>query len=111
MITGLIKGDSIELEITANVDITGWKLRAEFYDDSANSVKLATSNSGGSDDQIEVTDASNGVFLVKVDAGDTTNFDDNAKIEIEREDSGGKILTIYQDDIEFGTEKITWSTP
>lgn len=111
MITGIVKGDNIELEITANVDITGWKIRCEIYDDSDNAVKLATANSGGSDDQIEITDASDGVFLIKVDAGETTNFDDNAHIEIEREDADEKILTIYQDDIEFKKEQITWTTP
>jgi len=111
MLSGFVKGDTMELEITANTDITGWKLRCEIYDDNGGSIQLATANSGGSDDQIEVTDASNGVFLVKVEAGLTTNFEDNAFIEIEREDATTKILTIYQDTIKFDEEQITWSTP
>jgi len=111
MLSGFVKGDSIELEITANVDITDWKIRCEIYDDCTNSIKLATSNSGGSDDQIEVTDATNGVFLVKVAKGETTDFKDQSFIEIEREDVDGKILTIYQDTIQFKNERITWTSP
>jgi len=111
MLSGIIKGDSIELEITANTDITSWKLRCEIYDNEDNSIKLATANSGGSNDQIEVTDATDGVFLIKVAKALTTNFQDNAYIEIEREDANEKILTIYQDEILFNKERITWTTP
>jgi hypothetical protein len=107
----LIKGDSIELEITANTDITGWKIRYEFYDKEGNSVQGATSNSGGSDDQVEITDASNGVFLVKVAKNLTTEFENQAFLEIEREDTNEKIKTIFQGDIEFKDEQITWETP
>lgn len=111
MLQGFIKGDTIELEITANIDITGWKLRYEIYDDDCNSIQGATSNSGGSDAQIEVTDETNGVFLLKVAKNETTDFDDNSFIEIEREDVDGKILTIFQDEFKFNSEKITWTTP
>lgn len=107
----LIKGDSIELEITANTDITDWKIRYEFYDKEGNSVQGATSNSGGSDDQVEVTDASDGVFLIKVAKNLTTNFENQAYLEIEREDADEKIKTIFQGEIEFKDEQITWSSP
>lgn len=105
------KGDSIELEITANTDITGWKIRCEFFDKCNNNIKLATTNSGGSDDQIEVTDASTGVFLIKVAKNLTTCFDDNSFIEIEREDTNESILTIYKASVEFENEQITWTDP
>jgi len=111
MLSGFVRGDTIELEITANTDITGWKIRYELYDDSGNSVQGATSNSGGSDSQIEITDEENGIFLLKVAKNETTCFDEHSFIEIEREDSAGKILTIYQDDFIFKAEKITWTTP
>ena len=111
MLSGLVKGDSIDMEITANTDITGWKIRCEIYDDEGNSIKLATANTGGSDDQIEITDAVNGIFTISALKGLTTNFQDLAHIEIEREDSNEKILTIYQDDIQFNREKITWTSP
>ncbi len=111
MLSGFIKGDTIELEITANTNITGWKIRAEIYDVSGNSIKLATANSGGSDSQIEITNITNGVFIIQVGKNLTTNFDTNSKIEIERENADGKILTIYQDDFKFKDEQITWTTP
>lgn len=110
MLSGLVKGDTIELEITANTDATDWKIRCEIFDDCNNSIKLATANSGGSDDQIEITDISNGVFLVKVAKNLTTEFQDNSFIEIERE-ADNKILTIYQAPIQFKKEQIDWTDP
>jgi len=110
MLSGIVKGDNIELEITANVNITGWEIRAEFYDVSGNSVKLATANvTGGSSDQISIDDAANGIFTIKAPAGGTTNFDDKAFLEIERTDGTNK-LTIYQDNIEMKKEQITWTS-
>ena len=106
-----VKGDTIELEITANTDITGWKIRAEFYDLEGNSVQLATANSGGSDSQISIDDATNGVFTITCSAGETTSFENNAFLEIEREDSSGKILTIFNESITMKDEKITWEEP
>lgn len=111
MLSGIIKGDTIELEVTANTDITNWKIRCEIYDNEENAIKLATTNSGGSDSQIEVTDASNGVFMIKVTKNLTTNFNTQSFIEIEREDVDGKLLTVYQDEIQFNDERITWTTP
>lgn len=111
MLSGLIKGDSIDLEITANTDITGWKIRCEIYDDEGNSIKLATENTGGSDEQIEIINEADGIFTISALKGLTTNFQDSAYIEIEREDADGKVLTIYQDTIEFKKEKITWTIP
>ncbi len=81
------------------------------FDNCNNSIKLATANSGGSDDQIEITDVTNGVFLVKVAKNLTTDFDDKSFIEIEREDANEKILTPYQASIKFKTQKIIWTDP
>lgn len=106
-----IKGDAIELEITANTDITGWKIRAEFYDNDGNSVQLATANTGGSDSQISIDDVSNGVFTIICDSDETTDFNDDAFLEIEREDANGKKLTIFKSSITMIKEKITWETP
>jgi hypothetical protein len=106
-----IKGDTIELEITANTDITGWKIRAEFYDIDSSSVQLATVNAGGSDDQISIDTPLSGIFTITCPKGATSGFNNQGFLEIEREDSTGKILTIFQSNIEFADEKITWSTP
>lgn len=111
-----IKGDTIQFEVTADENITGWKIRAELYDEENNNIQLATANSGGSDDQIEVTDAANGVFIIKVPSGETTNMEDLANLEIEVDTGntvGGQseIITIYQGQISLSDEKITWTSP
>ena len=107
-----VKGDTIELEITANTDITGWKIRAEFYDVNGSSVKLASANSGGSDDEISIDNVSEGVFTIMCPAGATTGFDNQSFLEIEREDANGKILTILsKSSINMLDEQITWTDP
>ena len=109
----IVKGDSFQIEGTLEAIITNWKLRCEIYDDCGNCIKLATLNSGGADDQIEITDGANGKFLITVDKNLTTNFDKNSFIEIEAEtdDSPTKIFTINQGQIIFLDEEITWETP
>ncbi len=111
MIEGLIKGDSIIFEVNSDEDITDWKVRAELWDSGTVDIKKATANSGGSDAQIEITIASEGVFLIKIDAGQTTNVADQAFLEIEMENTEGKIWTTYQSIIKFVNERIKWTTP
>jgi hypothetical protein len=110
MLSGFVKGDSIELEITANTDIADWKIRCEIYDQKGNSIKLATENSGGGDSQILVTDSAKGIFTIIVAKALTTSFANDSFIEIERE-VDDKVLTIYQDEMKFKSEKITWVNP
>ncbi len=109
-----VKGDSFQIEGTlGDSDITDWKLRCEIFDDCGLCIKLATLNSGGANNQIEITDASNGVFIITVAKNLTTNFDKNSFIEIEAEtdDSPTKIFTINQGKITFLDEEITWTDP
>ena len=107
-----VKGDNISLEINANTDITGWKIRCEIFDNCGQSVQLATLNSGGADAQIEVTDATNGVFIIKTTKGQTSNFANDGFIEIERETATGEVLTILpKTGISFIDEKINWESP
>ena len=105
------KGDTIELEITANTDITGWLIRAEFYDNNGNTVQLASASAGGSDDQISLDNLTDGIFTITCAKDLTTSFDNDAFLEIERDDSNGKKLTIFQAPVTMKDEKITWSTP
>ena len=113
MLDGLIKGDTIYFEVKADEDITDWKIRAELWDSGSVDIKKATTNSGGADSQIEVTDATDGVFLIKIEKGETTSILDEANLEIECEtnDSPTKIYTVYRAIIKFTTEKIIWTTP
>ncbi len=112
----LVKGDSISLESDIDTDITGWKLRAEIFDDQSHCIKLATSNvTGGSDDQIEILNAttSKSNFIISVPEGATECFEKESQIEIEAETVqtvGGKVekITIFKGKIIFESEEITW---
>lgn len=112
-LTDIVKGDSISLEATLSENITDWKIRCEIWDDCSNCIKLATVNSGGNDAQIEITDAPNGVFIIKVEKDKTTCFADKGFIEIEVENTEipVKQFTIHQGEIDFINERITWKIP
>lgn len=115
MLNKLIKGDSEIFDCDLDSDITGWKIRCEVSDDLKNTIKLATANSGGSNDEIEITNALKGKFQIKIKAGATTIFSDKAKLEIEVETTtliGGlpEVKTIFQGDITFKHQKITWTS-
>jgi len=111
VIKDVVKGDTINLSANLNTDITDWKIRCEIHDDCPHSIKLATTNSGGSTDQIEVTDASAGEFTIKVAKSLTTCFADKSFIEIEIENVAEEIHTVYQGEIWFKSEKIDWTAP
>lgn len=110
-ITNIIKGDSFSLEGTLETDITGWKLRCEIYDDCGQVIKLATENSGGSDDDIEIIEEETGNFIINVAKNLTTNFATKSFIEIEAETADGKIYTIHQGEINFKEQRINWEEP
>ena len=105
-----VKGDSIDLEVTANTSIANWEIRAELYDSNGGSVKLANTLAGGSDSEISVEDETEGVFTLHVASGLTDNFENDAYLEIERVDSDDKKLTIFQGEIKFKNQQIDWST-
>lgn len=111
-ITDIVKGDTFSLEGDLDTAITGWKLRCEIYDECGQCIKLATANSGGSNDQIEITNASDGLFTIKVAKDLTACFADKSFIEIEGETSSGEIYTILpKGEILFLNQKIDWTTP
>ena len=108
-----VKGDSINWECDLNTNITDWKIRCEIWDEG-NCIKLATENSGGSDAEIEVTDATNGKFVLHVPKDETADFCNNeADIEIEVENTNDptEIYTVLQDTLDFKNQKITWTDP
>lgn len=113
MIDELIKGDTILLECKTGEDISNWKIRAELWDgvSAGVDIKKATANSGGSDSQIEVTDVIGGVFIIKINKGETTDIQDQANIEIEVETNEGAVYTVFKSIVKFNDEKIKWSTP
>lgn len=117
VIKDLVNGDSILLEFDIDDDITNWKIRAEIFDNSSRCIKLATSNvTGGSTNQIEVTStsATKSTFLLKVEAGATTNLCDKSALEIEVETTtmiGTKLEkeTNYKATILFDPKEIDWT--
>lgn len=110
-ISNITKSDTINLEADLNTNMIGWSIRCEIYDNSGNCIRLATANTGGSDDQIEITNEANGIFLIKVLKTLTKCFDDKSFIEIEVETDGGEIHTVHQGEILFKKERIDWVTP
>ena len=110
MIDVLFRGDTIEFECDVGENISGWKIRAELYGKDF-SIKKATSNSGGSDNQIKITDALNGKFVICFGKDETKNCSGVATLEIEMETPEGKIYTVYQGKFKFEEAKIDWLTP
>lgn len=107
------KGDTINFEACIHSDITGWKIRAELYDDSNNSIRLANDLSGGDVTQIEVifTSADKSRFLIKVEKGLTTTFDDSAFLEIEVETDDMELFTVMKAELCLTKQRIEWETP
>lgn len=111
------KGKTIQIQSTIDEDTTDWKIRAELHDVAGHSIKLATANSGGSDDEIKKTvEGATSVFIIKVPSGTTTNWDDKVTLEIEAdtgETVGGKaeIVPLYNDEFELEETKINWTDP
>lgn len=97
----LFRGDSIDFECELNLDLTGYKIRAELFDQYCRSIKLATLNAGGSDSEIEVTDDSEGLFTIYIEKDTTNCFHLVSFLEIEIEAPSGKVYTVYFAKISF----------
>ena len=104
------KGASIDLQVYASFDLTNYKIRADFFD-GCNSLQIATSNSGGLDSEILITDASQGIFTVHFNKDLTTDFKEDSVIELELEDPNGDILESRRIPVKLSNQKITWVTP
>jgi len=105
------KSDSMALFCDINVDLTGWKIRCEVYDESGSSIKIATVNSGGTSGDIDIDNYADGFFTINVAKDLTTDFDDTGFIEIEMENSSGDTYTVYQAQFNLTDKKITWTDP
>ena len=110
MIDELVKGDSIDLNCDMGEDIAGWAIRCEIWDSVDGVIEKGSALAGGSDAQIEITDETNGLFTIHVNAGETTNFSDYANIEVEVEVNGKK-FTVLKDALSFQTKRIDWTVP
>ena len=106
-----ILGDTFTLDGVIDTNLTSYKIRCQITDSDENEVKLATSNSGGSDAQIEIINASTGEFIITCAKDLTDNFLNNINIEIEIENSSGQVRTIFKEDFYFEDEDLSWTEP
>jgi len=111
MLDGRFKGDTINFYKRVNVNLTNYKIRAEVFDISGRSLKLANTAAGGSDSQIKITNALKGRFTVIVPAGNLYYWNDQSWIEIQLESSTGSIFTIDKEYLHTAYRKINWQTP
>jgi len=111
MVTEVVKGDTIDFRSRIEEPIIDWKIRATIWDEDDNIIKKATANSGGTVDQVQVTDQANGEFIVHILKGETAGFLDVAQIEVEVEPPTGKVYTLLRDTIVFSPKKIDWTAP
>lgn len=111
------KGKTIQIQSTIDENTSAWKIRAVLHDVSGHSIKLATANSGGSNNEIEKTvEGAKSIFIIKVPSGVTTDWDDKVTLEIEADTGemvGGKpeIVPLYNDDFELEPTEINWTDP
>lgn len=108
-----VLGDTIVINLTIDgIDLSDYKIRGEIYDGS-NSFELANLLSGGSDSQIIATEVDSGMsgFQVTIPAGATNNYLNIAWIDIEIEDTLGRVFTILQQQINFLDREIGWHDP
>jgi len=106
------QGDTLSFPfVVRDTDITGWTLRAQFTDADGNYTKMATSDvTGGSDDEIEITDAESGEFTVTVAKDETDNFCHDCYLEVERELASGVVKTIAKKYIYLEYEDVDWTS-
>lgn len=115
-ITPKVKGDSFDLTFNLIMndgsipDLLNYKIRCEIYD-SSHHIRLASDNSGGSDDEIKVVNL--GKFRIYFAKDLTADFDDvsNIEVEVETTDSPSKKFTILQEEIRFKNQRINWELP
>jgi len=106
-----VLGDTFTLAGQIDTNLTSYKIRCQIYDKDGNEVQLATSNSGGSDSQIEIINASTGEFIITCAKDLTDNFKNDITIEIEIENSSGQVRTIFKENFNFEDEDLTWTEP
>lgn len=107
--TDLHKGDSIVLSGKINQSIQGWEIRCELWDADNHYVRKATANViGGSEQQIEIVDASAGRFKIYVQPIETIQFTGNVNIQIKVKDNFDQETTIQRDYLTITDGRITW---
>jgi len=112
------KGDTInqEYQLFKNKctnkywDLTNFEIRYELKNGTS-TIKKATENVvGGSNSQIEITDAIHGIFIVKISAVESVEFYlGDHDFEIEVTSATGEKTTVGKGEIRIVDEIITWT--
>lgn len=90
-------------------DISTWQIIAEFGDNTLQ-IRKGTSNvTGGSDNQILITDGPGGKFEVYLDKNETSSFADVGYLEVASLVGSDKD-TLFFSNINFKDVKIDWET-
>jgi len=108
-----VKSDTIVLNVTVDeLDLSNYKIRCVLCD-NCHSVQLGNLLAGGSDAEILAVAAESGMsaFQVTVAKNETTDFSQYVKLEIEIEDTLGRVFTILQQLVTFNDENIDWTIP
>lgn len=91
----IYRSDSIDIDCQLNLNLSNYKIRAELFDQYHSNIYYATVNAGGSDTQIKVTNSTKGQFTIYIAKNTTTLFHLVSYLEIEIEDTNGKVQTVY----------------
>jgi len=105
------KSDSMDINIDLGLDITGYQIRAEIWDNQTpvNSIKKANNAvTGGDSTQIEVSNAVTGSFIIHILANETLPLEGDIKVEIEVTKPSGFKETVYSNHLQLLEKRITW---
>lgn len=119
--TPVYAGDSIDLPVIVDEDITDWKIRVEIYSGCGcgcsgdSNLKLASANvTGGSDEEVSIEDVGTGetetTFTIHIAKNLTSDFPKHNYIEVELEDTDGKLYTIIHQPFRLKFSKIDWES-
>lgn len=113
-----LKAETFIFDITYPENITNWTIIAELFDNIGNSLKLGSTASGGSDDQIQkiIIGETSSTFRIKIPSEATRNFDDIVNLEFKiftgntvggKPETAGEIIK----NINLVSSKIDWTNP
>lgn len=106
-----VQGDTLEITLSVDANLSGYKCRVEIFDTDDNAVQLATENAGGTAGEVTISSESSSTISIVVPKDETDDFDEECSIEVEIEDASGKVFTIWNTTFHLSEEQITWTSP
>lgn len=108
-----VVGDTIVLNITVDgIDLTDYLIRCELYGYKTDN-ELANLAAGGSDDEIVEMEADSGMsaFTITIPTEIDRALITYSQVEVEIEDSDGRVFTILKQQIKLLDRQINWTEP